>query len=299
MRKLAPQIAILLAFQAALLAMIVERPVNLAALTVLAALFWLSGPGRRRWLLMTVLLALGTWSVVLGQGLFYAGVPRTALVRLVAPEWFPFGDPPGLYLYGEGLLHGLVQAFRFDVMILLGAGLLSRYATDQLTGGLRALRVPAPLCFLFSIALRFLPMMWEEARATWTAQHLRGFRLFAPGGTGGKSGAGAMLGAAQFIVRAARSPVRGLRVLLLPLVASNVRKADEIAAALLGRGFSPVAGNPAGGRGASAGERALCWSGALVLTGLAVALLLTRLHLLGIHSSPWLNWLYALVISHV
>ncbi len=285
-KKLAPQIALLLAFQAALLAMIVERPLNLATLAGLAALFWLSGPGRRRWLLMTALLALGTWSVVLGQGLFYAGVPRTALVRLLAPDWFPFGDPPGLYLYREGLLHGLVQAFRFDVMILLGAGLLQRYATDELSGGLRALHVPAPLCFLFSIALRFLPMMWEEARATWTAQHLRGFRLFALGG------AGAMLRSAPVFVRAAR-------VLLLPLVAANVRKADEISAALLGRGFSPLADISGGGRGASPAERALCWSGAFFLTGLASALLLTRLHLLGIHSSPWLNWLYALVISHV
>lgn len=276
MKRLSSQVALLLAFQAAVLALLVERPPTLAVLTGLAALFWLTAPrGRWRGLVLAGLL-LGTWSVVVSQGLFYGGEPRTALWRLAGPGQFPFGDPPGLYIYREGLWHGLVQALRFNVMILLGAGLLARYAADELVGGLRALRVPVPLCFLFSIALRFLPLLWEEARATWTAQHLRGYRL---------AGVGGLAAAA--------------RVLALPLLAANVRKADEIAAALAARGFAPLQDAPMPPRPAPARERALAWGGALALLALAALLLLTRAHLHGLWTPEGLDELLAWVDGHV
>jgi energy-coupling factor transport system permease protein len=279
MMRLTPQIALLLTFEAAILLLVAERPVNLALLTGLAALFWLTGPSRRWRGVMLAALLLGTWSVVAGQGLFFAGEPRTALLRLASPEWFPFSEPPGLYVYREGLWHGLVQALRFDAMILLGAGLLSRYATDELAEGMRALHVPAAICFLFSIALRFLPLLWEETRATWTAQHMRGFRLTGPGAL-------------------PRLPTSA-RVLVLPLIASNVRKADEIAAALLGRGFDLPADQPARVRRAGHAERFFVWGGAAGLAGLGSALLLTRLHLHGAFSVEWLDWVYLLVSEYV
>jgi len=224
------------------------------------------------------LLAVGTWSVVLSQGLFYASEPRTAVLTLLGPEAFPLGRPPGLYLYGEGLRHGLIQSLRFDVMLLLGAGLLARYGGDELMAGLRALRLPAPLGFLFAMALRFVPMMAAEARATWRAQHLRGFRAVRGG---------------------VPRPLAAVRVLLLPLLAGNVRRADEVAAALHSRGVVPTHAPVAAAPAAAPGERVLCWGGAAALLTLAASVVLTRLHVAGLFTLPSLYPVYAWVLAYV
>lgn len=280
MSTLRPQTALLLALQAGLLALLLERPLNLALLLAAAGVFWLSGANRGRWWLMVALLAVGTWSVMLSQGLFYAAEPRTAVARLLPPAWFPLGEPPGLYLYREGLWHGLVQSMRFSVVLLLGAGLLARYATDALTAGLRGLRVPAPLCFLFSMALRFVPLLLAEGRAAWNAQHFRGYRL-------------------RRLFSRLHGPWGGVGALALPLLAAQVRKSDEVAAALVSRGFFPAAGVPEPPPPAPARERALCLAGGGAVLLLAVSIVLTRLHAGGVWSHDGLAWLYDWVVTHV
>ena len=98
-----------------------------------------------------------------------------------------------------------------------------------------------------------------------------------------------------------------VRVLLQPFIAAQVRKSDEIAAALRSRGFSPgesELGRPAPTRG---GELAICVLGAVLLIALATSLLLTRLHVQGSLPQPfsqpwpreWLEWLQAMVVRHV
>jgi energy-coupling factor transport system permease protein len=274
MKRLHPQTALLLAFQAAVLALVLERPANLLALAGAAALYWLAVGGRRHWAATLLLLLLGTWSLMLSQGLFYEGVPRTAWLRLLPPEAFPFGRPAGLYLYREGLLHGLLQSLRIHTALLLGVGLLTRYGTDELAAGLRAAGVPGAVCFLASLALRYVPLLLEDVRALWLAQRLRGLRL----------------GVAT---------VGGLpRLLLLPLLAATVRRADEVAAALLSRGFSPAAPPPAAPR-APLRQRALAWAGALLLVSLIAAQTLTRLHQSGALSLRALEGLYIWVAEHV
>ena len=281
--RLRPQTALLLALLLGVLAVLVERPVNLGALTALAAVYWLSAPQRRSSGLVLLVLALGTWSIVLTQGLFYQGWPRTVALTLVPGRWLPAGDPPGLHLFAQGLLYGLVQSLRLDVMVLLGAGLLGRYASDELTRGLHALRLPPVAGFLFAVAMRHLPHMAAELRTIWVAQRLRGYRPLG--------------GSAQGPGRWARA-----RALLVPLLATTLRKSDEIAAALLSRGFALEA---AAGAALSAGERARPWERALVWSvaaGVALllwAFLMTRLHLAGVWSAPWLNNLYVLVLNHV
>ncbi|MCH7478700.1 MAG: energy-coupling factor transporter transmembrane protein EcfT [SAR324 cluster bacterium] len=280
MKALSSRAAMALALQFTLVTLLVDRPLNLGILTGLAALVWLTGRRGRHWVPVTLILILSTWSVMLTQGLFYGGFPRTALIRLLPGSVFPLGDPPGLYLYGEGLLHGLLQSLRFDVMILLGAGLLARYGNDELVEGLRGFRLPATLCFLFSLALRFLPLMVEELRTAWTAQRLRGFRPFGPGAGGAWRRSGTVA-----------------RVILFPLFASNLRKSDEIAAALLSRGFAPEEAGPIQPLGR--GEALLCWAGLLAVVGLAAALVLTALHVRGMFTLEGLAALYRWVTLYV
>lgn len=296
MKKLSPQAAMVLAFQAATFSLLVSHPLSLGLIAALAGVYWLAGAQRRHIWWMAAVLALGAWSVVISQGLFYEGSPRTALVRLLPGGVFPFGDPPGLFLYAEGLRYGLMQSLRFSAIVLLGGGVLGRYGTDEMAGGLRALRIPSPLCFLFAMSLRFFPLMLTEARAIWHAQHFRGYRLLAgiwPG----------------------TSPSNTM-VLLLPLLSAQVRKADEIAAALRSRGFSLNAETPEDGtpedrtpsRSRSAlgptafatrRELALCGMVGLMLVLLGAALLLSRLAPPGGFAYEWLNWLISMVDNHV
>jgi energy-coupling factor transport system permease protein len=260
--RLRPQTAILLSVELATLTLLLGNAAPLGLLAGLAALYAFAGATRRQGLLALLVAGLATWSVMVSQGLFYAGEPRTALVRLVSPAFFPFGEPPGMYLYGEGLVYGLVQSLRFDVMILLGAGLIARYGSDELTDGLRRLRLPAPLCFLFSMALRHLPLLGEDVRTTWQALRLRGL-----------------------------SPL-GSR-LLRPLAAANLRRADEIAAALIARGFSPQTGGFPRGAAAPLRERTLCLLGLALLLALAGVEAAARLNRVGALDWPALEPLFA------
>ena len=273
MNRLAPQTAILLALQAAVLALLLDRPLNLALLAGVAACAWALAGGGRQWRAVLLLLALGTWGIVLTQGLFYAGEPRTRLLTILGPAVFPLGTPPGLHLFREGLIHGAVQSLRIDALMLAGAAVLARYDTDRLAAGLRALRCPPPLAFLLTLSLRFVPLAAGEARAIWAAQRLRGLRLLPP------------------------QPWRwpgawslALRAWLLPLLAAQVRIADEIAAALLSRGWSPFAALPA--EPAPPRERWLWATGALLLALLATAQVLTHLYQAGLYAQPGLFWLY-------
>jgi energy-coupling factor transporter transmembrane protein EcfT len=87
------------------------------------------------------------------------------------------------------------------------------------------------------------------------------------------------------------------RVWLLPLLAGLVRKADEIAAALLSRGWSPGHGGPV--PPTPLGERWLWAAGAAPLIVLGVALALTRLYQAGVFALPWLDWVYDLTARFV
>lgn len=285
MKRLSPQAAMVLAFQTATLTLLLSHPLSLGVIAALAGGYWLASGGRRHAGVMAALLVLGAWSVVISQGLFYEGSPRTALLTLLPGSLFPFGDPQGLYIYAEGLRYGLVQSIRFSAIVLLGAALLLRYSTDEMAGGLRALRLPGALCFLFSMSLRFFPLIVAEARATWHAQHFRGYRLL-PGLWPGNW--------------RTMSPAR---VLMLPLMAAQVRKADEIAAALRSRGFSPGelhAGRPAPARSA---ELVLCGLMGLLLLLLGAILLAARFGeqfgVTGPEFPQWLSRLISMVARYV
>lgn len=281
MTRLHPLTALVLAFQAAVLVLLVERPTNLLAMALLAAAFALTGGAARWWRWLLLLGLAGTWSLALSQGMFYADTPRTVLVQLVPP--LPFlgtlggGPMEGISIYREGLWHGAVQSLRIHTMILLAAGLLARYGADRLAQGLRAGGLPAALSFLVAMALRHVPVLAEEARTLWIGQRLRGMRLLALRG-------GALTAPGS---------------LLLPLLAANLRRADEIAAALHARGFSLDVLASAPRERPPRAERILAWCGAAGVAGIALAVALTRMGGSRALPVPWLRDALAWVAAHV
>lgn len=260
--------ALVLAMEGAAVATVVDRPGSLVLTMALAAAWGAPALSRRAWPWMLGALLLTSWTLAATQGLFWSGTPRTAWIALLPPAWFPFGEPPGLFLYREGVLHGLLESLRGHALLWLGAGLVSRYGVEELVRGLRALGLPGAASLLTVLAVRHMPVLVAEARTAWTALRLKGL------------GAG-----------------RAVRALGTPLLTGHLRRADEIAAALQARGLGAGTEEPLP-PAAPAVERAAVWiGGGAVAAGLGLVAL-ARWHAGG-GSFPALEPLYAWVLVNV
>jgi energy-coupling factor transport system permease protein len=123
----------------------------------------------------------------------------------------------------EGLQTGVIYTLRLIYMIMLSAVMMYTTSPLEMTDGLESLmsplkklRVPtSELALMISIALRFLPTLVEEADRVWKVQVSRGLDL-----------EGSLI-----------KKIKGLVPLILPLIFSSLRKAEELAVAMEARGY--------------------------------------------------------------
>ena len=173
-------------------------------------------PNKLRIWLAAVLLAF--WGTLLSQSLFYARVPRTIIFQVVSDSVPVLGTfTGGINVYREGVEYGLVQGMRF--VITLTCGLYVCFTTeskDLLRAAIR-LRIPANFSFMVSIALRFIPMIVEEARTVLRAQKLRGFSPVRSG---------------------CIHPLQTARLLLRPILVNAVRRSSMLSLSVESRHFS-------------------------------------------------------------
>jgi energy-coupling factor transporter transmembrane protein EcfT len=125
------------------------------------------------------------------------------------------------------------------------------------------------------MALRHVPVLAEEARTLWVGQRLRGMRLVGRG-----------------------SALTSPGSLVLPLLAANLRRADEIAAALHARGFSLEVLAEDKPRRPPAAQRALMWCGAAILALVLAGVTLARIGSPNALPVPWLQGLLTWVATH-
>jgi len=113
------------------------------------------------------------WGIMFSQGVFYAAVPREAILTIIPPMSAGSTHYDGLHLYREGLLYGLTQSLRF--ISLFWFSLLITFTTPmhQLLGALNVFRMPASLGLLVLIALRSLPTLAREVLEVRRALKLR------------------------------------------------------------------------------------------------------------------------------
>jgi energy-coupling factor transport system permease protein len=97
--------------------------------------------------------------------------PQAALVPYVSLAGGQFR------VTSEGLLYGLVVISRTLTLILILPVIVLTTDPNTLVVGLVRLRVPYTGAFVFSSALRFLPLVLSEATALIEAQRLRGLDL--------------------------------------------------------------------------------------------------------------------------
>ncbi|WP_020575397.1 energy-coupling factor transporter transmembrane component T family protein [Actinopolymorpha alba] len=115
-----------------------------------------------------------------------------------------------------GLLTGCTLALRLLGMVALTTALTVSTPIDGIVQLMRKARLPYPLTFLVVTALRFVPTMHRRAEQVQDAQRARGARLER----------GGMLGR-----------VRAFVPVMVPLLAESLRMADNLAAAMLNRGY--------------------------------------------------------------
>lgn len=153
-----------------------ESPVLSSALACAVLLLW-----PLAWLewrdLKRLLLLLSPFLVIilLVHGVFNEVVGRTPLLGPV-PDWVPLVGGR-LRVTSEGLLYGLVVINRTLALILILPVVVLTTDPNTLVVGLVRLRVPYTGAFVFSSALRFLPLVLGEAAALIEAQRLRGLAL--------------------------------------------------------------------------------------------------------------------------
>ena len=200
-----------------------------------AALLLMTSPFAARSLESNALL-----SVFVAGAAILSSVPLSALLRTLRTIFwiglfmfvFYFFTTPGRALFAlgdisvtwEGLLAGLTQIYRLGFLVVVASLLTFTTSPAQLAHGLEAMlrpltRLGLPVrefAMVLTIALRFVPILFEEVDKIAKAQQARGAGIHA-GGLGRR--------------------VRSWVPVFVPIFVSAFRRAEELATAMEARGF--------------------------------------------------------------
>lgn len=207
---------------------------KLAVFTVLLAMTFLFG----HWL-PNLLLAL-----IAAVLLLLAGTGVMVLVKLLAPLSFivvivvafaAFGfnadsaaqgtsqdvlfsllPDGGLPLTVGGLYYGISLGLRIFTMVMLTTLLLVCTPIDHFVAAMRQARIPHFIVFIVMTALRFIPTMQHRAEQVLDAQRARGARIDQGG-----------------VIKRIRAYIP----IMVPLITSGIRMSDDLAAAMINRGY--------------------------------------------------------------
>ncbi|MGO1383486.1 MAG: energy-coupling factor transporter transmembrane component T family protein [Arachnia sp.] len=192
----------------------------------------------RHWLpnltLTCMAAALLLWAGVGVRGLMKLIAPLSVIVMLVV-VFAAFGFTPsataspemskvlfsalpggGLPLTQGGLFHGISLGLRILTMVMLTTLLLLVTPIEDFVAAMRQARVPHAIVFIVMTALRFIPTMQQRAEQVLDAQRARGSHLDSGG-----------------IIRRARAYIP----IMVPLLTSGIRMSDDLAAAMVNRGY--------------------------------------------------------------
>lgn len=170
---------------------------------------------------VTLSFALYLRSGVLGSLIRMRRLLWVFLAMGVIQSVFTRGGRPLIELAGvalvttTGLERGVSIILRI-LVILVSAGIMTTSNPRDIIQGLYQWRVPYELAFMVAVAIRFLPLMREEAEDTLTALQLRGVRLEE---------------------LPLRTRIRTYGYLLTPLIAGVLARARQMSLSVEMRGF--------------------------------------------------------------
>lgn len=189
---------------------LLTHPLPQLALTVATVAALLTAGARPR----DVARILSPLSIVLiCIAVFAALAPPPGADDTLAFHAWPGG---GLPVTWGGLAHGATLALRIVTMVCASVLLLHSTPAEQFTVWLQRLRLPTALVFVLVTALRFVPTLRARTQQILDAQRARGVRVDDGG-----------------LVRR----VRAHATIMVPLFASSLRTSDDLATAMLSRGY--------------------------------------------------------------
>lgn len=149
-----------------------NNPVHLGLLVLAIVVLSLMGgiPWSYIWKLILIGMPFGI-VLLLIHGFFNRWFGTTPLIGPI-PDSVPILG--GVAMYREGTYFGLGMAFRTFALMLAVPMVISTTDMNKLVLGLIDFRVPYKITFVFTMALRFAPLLLEEMRSIQDAQRLRG-----------------------------------------------------------------------------------------------------------------------------
>lgn len=131
-----------------------------------------------------------------------------------------FSLPGGaLPLTVGGVSYGISLGLRIVTMVLITTLLLFTTPIDDFVAAMRQARVPHVIVFIVMTALRFIPTMQQRADQVLDAQRARGAHIDDGG-----------------MIRR----IRAFVPVMVPLLTSGIRMSDDLAAAMINRGWGAV-----------------------------------------------------------
>lgn len=133
-----------------------------------------------------------------------------------------------IHITDDGLNRAIVYAGRLAILLLLGALLLATTSPISVTDGLARMFAPLKhlgvpvqmLAMILSLAIRFVPVIADEAATIATAQKCRGADV----------ASGGITGRAKFAIS-----------LVVPVVMSSLQHAEKLSLALMSKSYEPGA----------------------------------------------------------
>jgi energy-coupling factor transport system permease protein len=113
-----------------------------------------------------------------------------------------------------GSLKGIIFLFRLGILMVSALIFVSTTGQDELINTLMVMKVPYGLAFMFTIAIRFVPVLIKEFKQVMDAQRARAYKI-RPG---------------------------NIQALVVPTVILLLKRAYEISLAMYTRGFRPEKG---------------------------------------------------------
>lgn len=171
--RLDARVKLVLVFCILALVFLWKSPIYLSLLVAAIIVFSLMGGIPFSYMRKLILITLPFGIIlVLMHGFFNRWYGETVLLGPF-PDWVPL---LGGYvrLFKEGTLFGLGMAFRTYALMLAMPMVISTTDMNKLVLGLIDYKVPYKITFVFTMALRFAPLLLEELRAIRDAQALRG-----------------------------------------------------------------------------------------------------------------------------
>lgn len=189
-------------------------------LLITVALYRISGVPWGHFKGLRVLIPALLIFLISAQGLWYSGNRTPLFDPIMLPFRINFsGDglqANALTLYAEGVLFGVVLAFRMLGMFLTFPLVFLTTPTTQFIAGLTEVGLPYQISFIFTTALRFIPFLYASRQRVIEAQRLRGMDLEGKG-----------------IVNAVRQTVPTL----VPMITSALRTTSDLEVAIESRAF--------------------------------------------------------------